>query len=299
MEKFSFSSALMHFQNTKGPGSFVWKWLLTAFIAMTLLFGGSMFMTFDMMAGFGITAPGQTVPVTNEEAFAFIGRMFGTMAILVPLTVVVMAVLEASALRRYIRNEAFSIRFGKDELRVIGVYLWWALMVLVAMIIMVILGLIIGMFVMIIAAGLPMAAPFLALIFNLATYLGLLALAVRFAPASAVTIRDNKVTFFEAEAATKGRFWPLFGAFLIPIVAYYVLSLVLQLLLLMPVMTSMATQNDASFTPTLFVMMGVSTVISGNAFAFMMLVNLGITSRAAITDESWSGRGGEVAETFE
>lgn len=299
MEKFTFSSALMHFQNTKGPGSFVWKWLLTAFIAITLLFGGSMFMMFDMMASFGITAPGQTVPVSNEEAFGFIGRMFGTMAILVPLTVVVMAVLEASALRRYIRNEAFSIRFGKDELRVIGVYLRWILMGLLAMIVMAIVVFIFGVLVMIVAAGFPMAAPFLALIFNLAAYLGLLALAVQFAPASAVTIRDNKITFFEAEAVTKGRFWPLFGAFLIPIVAYYVLSLVLQLLLMMPVMTSMATQNDTSFTPTLFAMMGLSTVISGNAFAFIMLVNLGITSRAAITDENWSGRGGVVAETFE
>ena len=35
MEKFSFSSALMHFRNSQGPSGFVWKWLL----AYVLVFG--------------------------------------------------------------------------------------------------------------------------------------------------------------------------------------------------------------------------------------------------------------------
>ncbi|MDF1680575.1 hypothetical protein [Ponticaulis sp.] len=299
MEKFSFSSALMHFQNTKGPGSFVWKWLIAAFISMSILAGVFTFFILEVTSQIGPIPIGTTVPLSDRQAADVAGTMFGFFVIIIPLSMVLWSLLEASALRRYVRQEGFSIRFGKDELRVLGVYLCWFGMFLLTMIVYFVSMMIIGIMVVIVASGLPMAATYLAFGLNLALAAGLYYLVVRFSAASAVTIRDNKVTFFSAEQVTHGRIWSMIGAFLVVLVANYVIQFAMQFTVgfLFPSTGVIDTSNG--LPPTVIVGIVIYAFVYALSVAISLLVNLGITSRAAITDESWSGRGGEVVETFE
>ncbi len=299
MEKFTFSSALMHFQNTKGPGSFVWKWLIAAFIATSVIAGALTFFILEATSKVGPIPIGSSVPLSDQQAAEVAGTMFGFFVIIVPLSMILWSILEASALRRYVRQEGFSIRFGKDELRVLGVYLCWFGMSLLTLIVYLVSMMIIGVIVVIIASGLPMAAGYLAFALNLALAAGFYYLMVKFSAASAVTIRDNKVTFFSAEQVTHGRIWPMIGAFLVVLVANYALQFAMQFTVgfLFPDTGVIDTSNG--LPAAVIVGIVIYALVYALSLAMSLLINLGITSRAAITDEKWSGRGGEVVETFE
>jgi hypothetical protein len=51
--------------------------------------------------------------------------------------------------------------------------------------------------------------------------------AIRFAPAAATTIARRRFSFFDAWTVTKGRFWALFGSFLLLYLVYIAFSLIL------------------------------------------------------------------------
>ena len=300
MEKFDFSSALMHFRNTQGPGSFVWKWLalyIGAMVAVYAIFG---LFFFDVFLSLGPSAVGTTTEISNEAALSIVGRTLGMMAIILPLTALIISVFEASALRRYIRREAFSLKIGKDEFRVFGVLLCWFGLSIIAYIFMAIATMILGVVAMVISMGIPSLSVIMAFLIQIPIFAVFAFFGVKFSPASAVTIRDdNKVTFFSARTASEGRFWPMFGAFALVIFAVYAIQFVLQFVLLVPMMTSLATSSEVVFTPMLIASYTFISAIGLVMTCTAHLIFLGITSRAAITDPTWTGQGGIVAETFD
>lgn len=299
MDKFTFSSALMHFRNTSGPGSFLWKWLLSAIIVFTALFSLTILLVFDMISTVGVIEVNTRVPISQAQAAAIMGKMFGYFAIAVPLGAMAMAALEASALRRYIRNEGFSLKFGKDEMRMIGIYLCWVGLMIIANLVSLVAVFVLGLIGMAIISFAPWSQFIVSLLLALPTYALFIFLLVRFAPASSVTIRDNKVTFLSIDSVTAGRFWTILGAFAVVMVAGLLINLALQAVFMMPMFLSLSTSSDAVFTPALIaaaIVYGLATAIVS---AVLIYINLGISSRAALTDPEWTGHSEAVAEMFD
>lgn len=129
---------------------------------------------------------------------------------------------EAALHRKVLRDEEYSgrpIRLGGDELRVMAAQLGvWGFLFLVyfvgifaSVIVMGLLGAILG----------PLGFAFGAFSI-LAVICFLIMFAVRLMPAAALTVRDQNVRVLGARKITKGRFWPLFGAFIVLYIGGYI-----------------------------------------------------------------------------
>lgn len=104
------------------------------------------------------------------------------------------------------------VQLGADEGRVVGAQLCvWGLLfliytvgVFVAVALMGVLGAALG----------PVGAAFGAFSFLAIGYF-VISFAVRLMPASALSVKNGRLTVMQARAITKGKFWPLFGAFVV------------------------------------------------------------------------------------
>lgn len=149
---------------------------------------------------------------------------------------VIASVLTTATMRRYIRDEKFSLGFGADEMRVMTVYLGWSAMGLIAMApFLLIMG---GLF----WSGLSAAInggeePSETAVFGaVGGAVGLMIIlfpiyvffATRLAPCFALTVKDRQVRFFDGWNVSRGRFWPIFGAYAILAIAGSVLSSVIN-----------------------------------------------------------------------
>ena len=213
---------------------------------------------------------------------------------------------EASALRWYIRREGFSLSFGKDEFRLLGVFLCWAGIVILLIFAGVLFFMIFGDTIISnmsrsVAANLIitslLALPFI----GLAIYV-----AVSFMTASALTIRENKVLFISSKRIASGKFWRLFAAALVALLPFYALDLMVELFVVPLVLqlTNSPPQDWSLYDPTnVFQTEVVVTVVTVGVFVLtvpiLQLIMLGITSKAVLTDPDWVGQTDTVAETFE
>lgn len=149
---------------------------------------------------------------------------------------VIASILTTATMRRYVRDEKFSLGFGADEMRVMTVYLGWAVMTLIAVapILLIIGGLFWSGFSAAIDGG---EEPSEAAIYG--TFGGALVLAIilfpiyvffatRLAPCFALTVKDRQVRFFDAWNVSRGRFWPIFGAYTIMAIAGSILASVIN-----------------------------------------------------------------------
>jgi len=140
------------------------------------------------------------------------------------------AMMESAVLRRYVREEGFNIGWGADEWRMLAVGLIWMVAFIVA-------------YLAFVLATVVLIAPLGAVSDGGVALLGLwmfvvvfallfvwLFFAVKLSPAGAMTIRDQKVTFFGAWGASKGRFWPMLGAFIVLGLILYVAIIVLYMI---------------------------------------------------------------------
>ncbi len=140
------------------------------------------------------------------------------------------AAYEAACLRWLVRQESggglLGLRFSADTARVFATYLVW---------IGLLLALCIGVitFYLGVRAISAIGGPFgvIATIIGAITPLcvGAIAIwvAVRLAPAAAIIVARERFAFFGAWGVTRGRFWPLLGAFFLLIVGYFVITSVM------------------------------------------------------------------------
>jgi len=135
------------------------------------------------------------------------------------------AMFETASQRRYIWGQKFSLGFGADEARMMVVGLFWALMggVIFIIPILIVAG---GLFAMIAEVSSGMGDPNEVPGRVAATALGAFGLmllvypvyifiATRLAPCFGLTVKDKRIRFLEAWSVSRGRFWPIFGAYVI------------------------------------------------------------------------------------
>ena len=189
--------------------------------------------------------------------------LFGGFGRLVPLILVaslvgwvVWAMFETASQRRYIFGAKFSLGFGGDEVRIMVVGLLWAVMSLAIFVVPIIL------FVSAFGALAEMdpsgqlddqtAARFLGTFFagfGLMFLFSLLYIfiATRLAPCFGLTVKEKEIRFFDAWNVSRGRFWPILGAYVIIVVVVSVFSQIISAIaqmLMMPFLMSLPVGDD-------------------------------------------------------
>lgn len=173
---------------------------------------------------------------------------------------VICAMFETASQRRYIWGEKFSLGFGADELRMMVVgLLWWLLgMVVIGLPILLIMGSTFWtMFSNIdnpevfesdaFAAqmGMQVLGIFGLMLFILPFYVFL---ATRLAPSFGLTVMSRRIRFFDAWNVSRGRFWPILGAYLILAIAGGIIGQVITGIaqtLMIPAFTRFVNAADA------------------------------------------------------
>ncbi len=236
--RFSFDNAAFHFARTEGPGGFLWKYLLTYGLAVILILVLQFWLfrpVFEIIAmafqaGLAGASEEELEAALTEMMIGSIGQIIlGYFAMLI-LAVLFWAAFEAAVQRRYIREQGFGLRFGGDELRLVVVGLIWFAMFIAGYIASAVIAMVLIMPVAAMFQNSPEIIGIWGVIVAFAIFCVWLFLAIRFSAASALTIRDRKIRFIDAWGATKGRFWTMFGAFLLLGLILAVIGFVLYLI---------------------------------------------------------------------
>ena len=219
MIDFNFGNAFAHFARTGAPRGFVWRYAL-AYMAVQVAFIVLLVVLLGVSASNG--SPGAFEsgdPFAVSEAMG--EAIVGALLVIVLLSLLVTAVFDAAAQRRYIRGDRFRLRLGGDEWRVFVVLLIWVGFYLAAVAVFSTAGLLfLGE-----SGGFVSALS----LFGLLLYAYL---AARFSPAAALTVRDRRIRFLAAWRTTRGRRgWIVLAAYLVwallAVVAYFVIVLFL------------------------------------------------------------------------
>lgn len=218
--------------------------------------------------------------VNNDEAqMAMVWGGFGRLVpwgILMGLASwVIWAMFETASQRRYIWDKRFTLGFGADEARMMVVGLLWTLMGLAVMGLP--MFLIMGQTFYTLFTdpsqldtpaatrqlGWQILGSFLVLLVFFPVYVFL---ATRLAPSFGLTVREKRIRFLDAWNVSRGRFWPIFGAFVILSFSGSILGQVISgiaQMLVMPSLTNVGNAADSSglraviFSPGFLVPMGI------------------------------------------
>jgi hypothetical protein len=203
---------------------------------------------------------------------------------------VLWAMFETASQRRYIRGEGFSLGFGMDELRMMAVGLMWGILgfVMMALPMLLIMG---GTFWTLFAnlSDAPMVnsqefgnrvlmqmfgvMAIMVVMFPLYVFF-----ATRLAPCFALTVREREIRFFDAWNVSRGRAWPILGAYVIlaiggGIVGQVLLGIVQTIMMPMVMNLDGRVETGAEIralllSPSFFIPMGI--------WAFVMLFVQGV-----------------------
>lgn len=220
------------------------------------------------------------------------------------LALILFAAFEAACLRWLVRGESgggvLGLTLGADTWRVFATYFLW-LGFFIAFSILIVLFYVATQAI----SSLGGAATLMAIVLGALAPLGFLALliwgAVRFAPAAATSIARGRFAFFEAPAVSRGRFWPLLGAFVILWVGYCVIVFIAGQIIqipaqqaIQPVIRDMMTGSggdigarmmEAMSSPAYLISMGAYMVLSAIASTVLYIALFGVNARAVLAAE--------------
>ena len=230
---------------------------------ITLIYAIGLYLMRDLFGDFMANAEAlENAGIDEDDPGAVFSAMFALMAPFLPwviglslVTGVVWSVFTAAGMRRYVRDESFRLGFGMDEIRIMGVAILWYLLMTVLYILPFLLifssiwGIVSEAIVngdtmtpaqedaLAMKIGGSMAGAFGLMIILFPLYVFL---ATRFSPAFALTIKKRKFAFIDAWNVSRGRFWPILGAFVILAVgggmAVGIVDQIFQMILMLPLM---------------------------------------------------------------
>jgi hypothetical protein len=144
--------------------------------------------------------------------FSFLGRMGLAYGAAFVGYLVTWSIVEA-ALLRWLYGRGMTIRFGGAELMLIVIALFWIVLPIAVFVLPWALAILAG-----VTESVALAI-LCALAFVAAIPVWVM-LAVRFAPAGALTVHDGRLHVFSAWRVSRGCFWPVLGAFVIAVLVY-------------------------------------------------------------------------------
>jgi hypothetical protein len=303
MRPFTISNALAHGFWTPSPRGFL------VLFAAAYVAGSMMMQLLSLLTQLDVYALYLRAFIDGEGDFAAYLEDLDTAAtrsnfvslLLMPMGLLIWTVFEAASQRRYIRGDGFSLRLGADEgrLAVVGL-IWFALAIgaSIAAVIAILVPFGIGALIGGIALGSA-----LALAGTLAIGTGLIWLFARLSPASALTIRDQNIRFFEAWSATKACATPLFLSYLALLAIIVVLysAAIFMLFVLALLLLGPAAMVDGANADTVLTAMGqpgfwgpIGGVLIALTFAGAVMTHVfaGPAALAAKTDQGWIGEDG-------
>jgi hypothetical protein len=195
-----------------------------AWAAVQLVFG--LALTAVMVSVLGpLQAATLSASGTNPDPVAAlqnVGRMFGVLALLTPVYLIYIGVVTGAVYRAVLRPEEKGLarlKLGADELRLVGTWLLMGLLYF-------------GMaFVLaFVAAFVTSAAGVRSPLVSLLPLLVLLVVAligVRLSFAGPMTFAERKIRLLSSWRATKGKFWPLLGCYVLAFIFVLIIYLVL------------------------------------------------------------------------
>lgn len=155
---------------------------------------------------------------------------------------VLLASYEAACVRWMVRGErsAFGLHFGADMWRVYGTYWVFLLFAIVGWIVFFIVSMIAGA----IAANAGDFGGWIVFAVMLAAFLACIYVCVRLSSASATSIAIGRFDPLKAWSASRGRFWAIFGAYVLLAILYLVAYLIVASVALGAFWTQIVSQLD-------------------------------------------------------
>ena len=292
---FSFDRALTYPFKAPHFGSFPWMFGLSfaaIYVALFLVIGlfswqsiAEWFLALQQLENDPNPAP--------EEA---LGAVFGGLGRLLPLLLVasvlgwvIWAMFEVASQKRYLFGQSFSLGFGGDEVRMMIVGLLWALMSFAIFLIPGVL--IFSAFGVLMGADLSggmddqTAGRFIGYFFS---GFGLMFLffilyafiATRLAPCFALTVKEREIRFFDAWTVSRGRFWPILGAYVIIAIVVSVVSQIVSMLaqfMLMPMLMTLPQEGNPPVEELAAVFLSPGFIIPMALIYFVLLFVQGLT----------------------
>lgn len=218
--------AATHFLRTEGPRGFLLRFALMYAVFALVLQAISLWTQaplYEIYVRAFTENDGDISPYMDEMNAVSMQTNLASLVML-PISLALWVLFEAASQRRYIRAEGFRLALGADEgrLAVVGL-IWFALLIvgyLGLLFAALIPGLIVGL-----VAGAPLGFVVGGIVF-LAGFVIALYLFARLSAASALTMRDNQIRFFESWQLTKGHGWQIAGSYFLLFAAFLILSLI-------------------------------------------------------------------------
>ncbi|HVY84733.1 MAG TPA: hypothetical protein VG943_06350 [Caulobacterales bacterium] len=300
------------------PASITFVVLLIAIIALSL---GANFLLLGMRP-LDFAQQGRAMENIQTGAmspFAFMGVQF----LVWVLMFVLAAAYEAACLRWLIHGERgglFGLSFGADTWRVYGGYWLWFILFIVAYVILLLLVMVISLTAGIIGRSTPIVGGIVGGVGAIVALSLPIWLAVRTAPAAAASVGLRRFAFFDSWKVSQGRFWALFGSYLLLTIAYLIVIVGIWsplLLVLAPAFSDAVHPGEAnktseavnsamtSFTGSAgglaaYLGIQIAALIAGPLFA---VLGYGINARAVLAAAADGKLQGivtpETAKTFE
>lgn len=263
----------------------IWSVLMLVFsLGSTLL----------MFSGYGpLFAELESIdPGTDPQAaMEIMSRLVPFYVIATPAFIVFFGVFYTAVYRAVLRpsdKKWGHLRLGRDELRMMGLFVyqmlvWLGVMLAAGMVfgLLVALGIASGMGGEAGAAGAASAAIVALILYFVFAGFAIWA-AVRLSLAQPMTFEQKKIVLFKAWPLTKGRFWPLLGCYLLALVTGFVVSLLggaigMAMMVAFGEFTDLATMMQPDFTslggyltPGRIAMLVVNSIISTMAYAIFL-----------------------------